>query len=293
MSINSMSGYGKGISCSDNVIITVEIKSVNHRFLDLVIRSPKQLNFADDIIREHLKNKGISRGHLDIFIQLEIKNQEEKLKLDYKVLDKYILFLEEINKKIKSNNIVNSTELLSFDGVITKDEEILNDEELKQVLIEALSIACDNLILMRKKEGERLVSDINDKILYIENIVSDIDSHSEDFMIYYREKLIDKINEVLDIDIDLDRINQEIVIYADKVGIDEEITRLKSHIKEYKKILNNEKSPIGKKIDYLTQELNRESNTISSKCSNIQISNLIVELKTTIEKIREQIQNIE
>lgn len=295
MNINSMSGYGKGISDSDNISITVEIKSVNHRFLDLAIRSPKQLNFADEIIKNQLKKRGINRGHLDIFIQLEIKNQEKSIKLDKDVLDKYISFINsiEVENKENVNKVINYVDLLSLDGVITKDDIVLSDKELEKTLLKALDSACKNLVKMRRKEGDKLVKDILDKLKTINEITSEIEKHSEDFMIYHKQKLMEKIKEYLNVDADIDRINQEIVIYADKVGIDEEITRLKSHTQEYIKILENENSPIGKKIDYLTQELNRESNTISAKCSNILISNLIVQLKTTIEKIREQIQNIE
>lgn len=296
MSINSMSGYGKGISESENFTITVEIKSVNHRFLDLSIRSPKQLNFADEIIKNFLKKKGISRGHLDIYIQLETKNQEEVLKLDNQILDKYINFIKEIEIENKLKNIktvINYTDILKLDGVITKDTNTLDDKELKKVLLKALDKSIKSLIKMRQKEGEKLVSDIKEKLHFIDDIVLKIEKYSKDFNNNYKQKLMDKIKEYLNIDADIDRINQEVVIYADKVCIDEEITRLKSHSYQCKKILDTENSPIGKKIDFLIQETNRESNTTAAKCLNLEVSNLIIELKTTIEKIREQIQNIE
>ncbi len=296
MSIKSMTGYGKGQIIENNRKLIVEIKSVNHRFLDLSIKSPRQFMFAEECLRAIIKNSNIKRGHLDVFIQYE-DNREDKnnIKIDYNIAKEYVEAANEISKKFGLPNENDSIKILTMRDVLTFEENEDDDAVLKFLLEKATQEALKSIIQARIKEGVELEIDLLCKLNEVKNLVEKINKLSNDDIAQQIEKLKQKIQGYLgDISIDKDRLMNEIVFYSDKVGVDEEITRLKSHIKSFVDDISDSKDEaIGKKLDFIVQEMNRETNTIGSKASKVEITRIVVELKMIIEKIREQIQNIE
>ena len=282
----SMTGYGKGEAEQDNLKIAVEIKSVNHRFLDLGIKLPRLLLSFEDSVRNHIKSC-IARGHLDIFVNY--KNtlcEQENITCNDTLVERYLQIAQNISQKYNIENNINVSNLFDMKGVIEEDETTLDVDLTQKLIIQALDIALDNLIAMRATEGKKIEENLLAKLDILTEVVGKIEEYAPIQVETYREKLRSRVQDALgDFQIDENKLMNEIVFYADKVATDEEFTRLKAIAKTA--------GAIGRSLDFITQEMNRESNTIGSKCSDLSVSNYVLTLKTEIEKIREQVQNIE
>lgn len=290
--IKSMTGFGKNNLVINDRNYQVEIRSVNHRYLDINIKMPRQLTYLEEIIKKAISTK-VKRGKIDVSISFENNSTEGRnVKINTEIAKMYI---EQLRKLAEEENILSDIQVTE----ITKLPDVLNinidqdDDTIKQELLESVNIATDNLIEMKQTEGNKIAEDLIRRINYIEEKILKISELSTGLIEEYVVKLEERIKEILKTDIiDKSRIAQEVVIYADKTSIEEEITRLKSHIIQFRNLLKEEE-PVGKKIDFLIQEMNRETNTIGSKANNLDIVNGVIDIKTELENIREQIQNIE
>ncbi len=289
--IKSMTGYGKANLIKDTRTYTVEIKSVNHRYLDISIKMPKSLNYLEEEIKKEISKK-VKRGKIDVFINFEdSKIDAKEIKINKEIAKIYIKELKELAQEENITDDISITKIAMFPDVLTM-QNIQEDENIKPELIETIDIAVKQLINMRKTEGEKISQDLLSRIELINKKNKEISSISTGLIDEYVVKLEKRIKELLkEQEIDKTRIAQEVVIYADKCSI-EEITRLESHIMQFKQFLNSDEA-IGKKIDFLIQEMNRETNTIGSKANSLEITNGVISIKTELENIREQIQNIE
>lgn len=291
--MQSMTGYGKAEFSTDKLYLSVELKSVNNRFLDLSPKIPRVLMCFDDIIRKTVSSK-VARGRVDLFINL-VDNREIEKDIDVDVsLAKGYLNAYNILK----NDVCNSQEeisvlsLMRMPDVLKEGATVIDTDFYKDTLIDTLNSALDKFNEMRKIEGEKLKKDLLDRVNTIEVTVKQIENRAPLIKENYRIKIEERIKEVLaDVKYDEARLLQEVAIFADKSNIDEELTRLNSHISQFRQIVEDENA--GKKLDFLVQEFNREANTICSKSNDLEITRLGLALKCEIEKIREQIQNIE
>lgn len=292
--IRSMTGYGKQSLSIDGREYQIEIKSVNHRYLDINIKMPKTLSYLEDAIKKEISEK-IKRGKIDVFITFENNSQEGKnIKINKELAKLYINQLKELAQEEKISSNIEVIEIAKFPDILTikVDEE---DEKIKQEIMQTTQEATNKIIEMKNIEGEKIAQDLLQRISNIENKIIEISEKSTGLIQEYVVKLEKRIQEILKTEkIDKSRLAQEVVIYADKCSIEEEITRLKSHIYQFKNLIsNNENETIGKKLDFIIQEMNRETNTIGSKANNLEITNGVIDIKTELEDIREQIQNIE
>ena len=293
--MKSMTGFGSGTATKDGITCTVEIKSVNARFLDLFIRSPKQMNPFESIIRGMVQDR-INRGKVEVSVSIQDAGERPKTFTINSVLRKQIqelLVQEEFYDDPKKVPLqaVNS---ISNDWIQQQDTPIA-EEVLSDIVKEATSSALDALIAMRAVEGEHIQQDLVDRIVTLENIISHIDTNKAGAVEAYREHIRSKIQEYLvslESSISEERFLQEIAILADKTDITEEIVRFSSHVVQLKNTLTDE-NPIGRKVDFILQEMNREVNTIGSKAMDSNITEFVVQLKCELEKIREQVQNVE
>lgn len=290
---NSMTGFGRGEAESDNIKYTVEVKTVNHRFLDISVKLPQFAYSLEDKIESLLKEY-ISRGKVDILVTIKAKNiSGKKYIYDKDALSYYINVskeIENIYENVKSSSIY---ELLRLPGVIIEEDTNTSSEEMWKYLKKASKDAFSMLLASRKNEGERLKNDIEKKLVKLKEL-ADILSKNEPIVVEkYREKLKENLAKFIESSaIDENRIAAEVVLFSDKICIDEEIVRLNSHLSELKECFSKDE-PIGRKMDFIIQELNREANTILSKSTDILSSNMGIEMKTLIEKVREQVQNLE
>jgi len=291
--IKSMTGFGRSEILKNNRKIVIEVKSVNHRYLEAGIKMPKKLNSFESRIRETLK-KYANRGKVDIFINYEDNNETQvNLKYNDKLAKEYMDIFAKMADEFKIENDINVSALSRYPEVISMEDAEVDEEELWAFIEEALKESLEKFVETRVLEGEHLKNDLLMKLDHMEELVDFIEERSPEIMKEYRSKLEDKVKEILgDTTIDESRIATEVVIYADKICVDEETVRLRSHINHARKCLS-EDGGIGRKMDFIAQEMNRESNTILSKANDIEISNAAIDLKTEIEKVREQIQNIE
>lgn len=291
--IKSMTGFGRSEILKNNRRIVIEVKSVNHRYLEAGIKMPKKLNSFESRIRETLK-KYANRGKVDIFINYEDNNETQvNLKYNDKLAKEYMDIFAKMADEFKIENDINVSALSRYPEVISMEDAEVDEEELWAFIEEALKESLEKFVETRVLEGEHLKNDLLMKLDHMEELVDFIEERSPEIMKEYRSKLEDKVKEILgDTTIDESRIATEVVIYADKICVDEETVRLRSHINHARKCLS-EDGGIGRKMDFIAQEMNRESNTILSKANDIEISNAAIDLKTEIEKVREQIQNIE
>lgn len=291
--IKSMTGFGRCEVLKDSRKFTVELKSVNHRYLDVNIRMPKKLNFFETSIRTLLKSYA-DRGKVDIFITYEDLSQSQvSVKYNAALAAEYLKYLNQMAEEFSLDNDVRVSTLSRYPEVFTMEECSEDEDELWNGLIEALEGAFSQFVEMRTKEGERLKEDILLKLDLLSEQIRFIEERSPQIIAEYRTKLEEKMRELLeDTQIDDNRIAAEVILFADKICTDEEVVRLKSHIQHMKETLE-ESNGIGRKLDFIAQEMNREANTILSKANDLDISNRAISLKTEIEKIREQIQNIE
>ena len=291
--IKSMTGFGRCEVQKDSRKFTVELKSVNHRYLDVNIRMPKKLNFFETAIRTLLKSYA-NRGKVDIFITYEDLSQTQvSVKYNAALATEYMKYLKQMEEEFGLENDVRVSTLSRYPEVFTMEEQSEDEEELWNGLKEALEGAFTQFVETRKTEGENLKKDIISKLDLLSEQIGFIEERSPQIVAEYRAKLEDKMKELLaDTQIEESRIASEVILFADKICTDEEVVRLKSHISHMRNTLE-EKDEIGRKLDFIAQEMNREANTILSKANDIEVSDRAISLKTEIEKIREQIQNIE
>ena len=289
----SMTGYGRGEYREGGIELSVEIKTVNNRYLDALIKAPRIFAAYEEVIRARVREK-ITRGHADVYVSLSDKREKKKaLELDEGVAASYIAAARRLSRL--SSDIpfdVTATSLLRMPDVVVRDESQAADDELIAALTSALSSALKNLNAMRFKEGEKLRADMLSRMDRIEQLVKMVAERAPLVAEDYRAKLKEKIEKYLQgATYDEGKLLTEVALFSDKSNIDEELTRLKSHIEQFRDIC---RSPIvGRKLDFLVQEFNRETNTICSKSNDITITKCGLELKNEIEKIREQVQNVE
>ena len=291
--IKSMTGFGRCEYADESSKFTVEIKSVNHRYLDVNIKMPKKLNFFENSIRNLLK-KYIERGKVDVFITYEDYSEGNfALKYNSALAAEYLNYLRQMSSEFGLDDDIRVSTLSRYPDVFVMEEQSIDEDLLWSKLEKALQGACEQFVESRIKEGEHLKKDLCDKLDNMLTYVDFIEERSPLIMKEYRSRLEDKVKELLgDKQIDDSRIAQEVVIFADKICVDEETGRLRSHIISTKDTLEKG-GGIGRKLDFIAQEMNREANTILSKTNDVAISDTGINLKTDIEKVREQIQNIE
>lgn len=287
-----MTGFGRGNYENDGRIYSIEIKSVNHKYTDINVRIPRFLNSMEDKIRKKISS-AISRGKVDVFVNFEnYSNKGTKIRINKDLAKEYISELKKLSEETGVRFDISVIDVSKLPEIL-KIEDIDDDELIARELMQALDEAIENFIKMREIEGEKLVQDIEKRIYLIQEKVNEITDFSGNIVEEYMKKLEIRVNELLKPGtVDENRLMQEIVIFSDKSSIEEELTRLRSHISQFLTLIKKE-SPIGKKLDFLIQEMNREINTIGSKANCLEITNRVIEIKTEIENIREQIQNIE
>ena len=292
--IKSMTGFGRCEVAEGPRRFVVEMKGVNHRYLDVNIRMPKKLNFFETAIRGLLK-QSIQRGKVDIFISYEdFTESQMSLKYNESLAQEYMDCFGRMKEQFSLENDIRVSTLSRCPEVLTMEEQVIDEEELWNGLKKALEGAIGQFVETRTLEGSNLKKDIIEKLDGLLDLVGYIEERTPKIVAEYREKLETKVRELLeDAQIEESRIAAEVVIFADKICTDEEVVRLRSHIIHMKETLQSEEAGIGRKLDFIAQEMNREANTILSKANDLEVSNVGIDLKTEIEKVREQIQNIE
>lgn len=291
--IKSMTGFGRCELSNEKRKITVELKSVNHRYLDVNIRMPKKLNFFESAIRTLLKEY-MQRGKVDMFISYEdYSEQTLAVKYNATIAKEYLTYLQQMADEFNLENDIRVSSLSRYPEVLTMEEQSADEDELWSDLSQAIREACTQFVATRTTEGEHLKQDLVEKLHHMRDNVDKVEQRAPQIIAEYRSKLMEKVNELLgDTQIDEARLSTEIVLFADKICTDEETVRLKSHITSMLNALESSEG-IGRKLDFIAQEMNREANTILSKSNDLETSDIAIELKTEIEKVREQIQNIE
>ena len=290
--MKSMTGYGRGSYETDGRSYNVEIKSVNHKYTDISIKLPRSLSFLEEKIRKLLQTK-INRGKIDVFVTfLNYSEKGKKIIVNHEIAKNYLKDLNELCVQTELENNVSIMDLVKLPEVLTI-ENIEEEDILWSELKVALEMAAENFDEARKTEGQKINEDLNYRVNKISDKINKISEYSAGLVKEYIVKLEERIKELLQTDIvDQTRLAQEVVIFSDKTSIEEELTRLKSHITQFINVTQKDE-PIGKNLDFIIQEMNRETNTIGSKANKLEITNLVIEVKTIIEDIREQIQNIE
>ena len=293
--IKSMTGFGRGEFADGKRNITVEIKSVNHRYSDINIRMSRRYSFVEDYIKKEIK-KFAKRGKIEVSIMVEnITESDITIRLNEPIAEQYIENLNRLQDQYELDGEVELSLIAGLPEVFKQIPDVEDEEEMKISILTPVRQAVENLDNMRRLEGEKLAEDLLSRGKYILDLVNKIETKAEDVPNEYADKLKARISELLDgnVEIQEDRIMLEAAIFADKCNITEELTRLKSHVHQLDAIINTGKGPDGKKLDFLVQEMNREANTIGSKANNIDITGIMLQVKAEIEKIREQVQNIE
>ncbi|KXG75977.1 YicC/YloC family endoribonuclease [Thermotalea metallivorans] len=294
MMIKSMTGFGRGEARDSERLFTVEMKSVNHRYNDIVVRMPKRLTYLEEKMKDMVRNE-IKRGRVEIYVTLEnLGTGDTKISLNHPLAAQYYQCLREIKNSFEVKDDISVSLFSKFPDVFIIESREEDEDEIWQCLKNAANQALEALVAMRIAEGEKLALDIRSRCDYIENIVRIIEERSPEVVQAYKTKLKERIREMLEEAVAVDdyRLSMEAAIYADRSNITEEIVRLNSHIAQLRKSLK-ESQPIGRKLDFLIQEMNREINTIGSKANDLEIINYVVDVKSELEKIREQVQNIE
>ena len=293
--IKSMTGFGRGEYTDGKRSIIAEIKSVNHRYSDITIKMPRRYAFAEDKIKNAVKDK-IRRGKVDVSIIVEnITENDVNIKLNTMLAKQYYDNLTELRGEFDLSGDISLPFLASLPDVMKAIPDVEDEEEITKAILEAVSEAAVNLEKMRAVEGEKLAEDLVAKGAHVKEILDQIAERAPQVVVDYTAKLKERIQDLLgsSVQVPEDRILVEAAVFADKCAIDEEITRLNSHLDQLKSIIEKSSQPDGKKLDFLVQEMNREANTIGSKANDITITNYMLEIKSEIEKIREQVQNIE
>lgn len=289
----SMTGYGRGEYKEGGIEITVEIKTVNNRYLDVSVKCPRIFNAVEDKIRSCVRRK-LTRGHADIYVSLTDRRECEKvIRLDEQAAAAYVKAAVRVKELFpQAADDLTVTSILRYNDVIRTEDAAVADEELVSALLTALDGALDNLNAMRETEGGKLAADMLSRMEVVEKLVSDVAARAPLVAENYRVKLTAKISKILEsTEVDEGRLLTEAALFADKSNIDEELTRLNSHISQFRAICVERL--VGRKLDFLVQEFNRETNTICSKSNDLEVTRLGLALKNEIEKIREQVQNVE
>ena len=289
----SMTGYGKNVYTDDTCKIVVEIKSVNSRYLEFINKIPRSLNYFEDSIRRAINEK-VKRGRVETFIQFDAYSQDTACSIDEKMVVYYKNHFEDIEKKTGIKNDMEMSAYINLPNILTKNDNI--DDDLQEKIICTLKGAVDNLNIMRENEGSKIAKDLKNRANNLKELTTKLESYTQDIEKTVFEKLQKKITELLSqvgLEADNSKIIEQAAFYADKMNVTEEIVRLYSHIDQLDEFLSQDSVEIGKKIDFLLQEMNREINTVGSKSQKSEIISLVVDIKSEIEKIREQIQNIE
>ena len=290
--MRSMTGYGKGIAEADGKKITIEIKTVNHRYLDFGLKFPKTFLFLEDAMKKQIGGE-LVRGHVDMYLTYE---QTESAKggyaVDFDLLENYLSMASQVAEKSGLENDVTVSSLIRNGDIVTRAENSENEDLLSSLTMSALASALQGLVEARTKEGATIKADLEVKLDNMQGCLDRIKEYAPNVTKEYREKLTARINDLVTGGVDESRIATEVAIFADKCCIDEEITRLGAHIELMKKTLTLSK-PIGRDLDFRVQEMNRETNTIGSKANDLKITEEVLALKNEIEKIREQAQNVE
>lgn len=291
--LKSMTGYGRCETVTEGKKILVEIKSVNHRFSDYNIKVPRHLGFLEDKARQYASKK-VTRGKIDIYVAVENYDEaDHDIMLNTELAKNYIEVLQELRDKFGLKDDISVSSVARYNDIFKTERREDDQDKMWELVQSVMSEAMDAFIAMREREGERIEKDLRERIAYMSDLARQVDERSPQTVAEYRDKLYTKIKELLeDRDIDEARILTEVAIFADKVAVNEETVRLSSHFDEFYQILDSGE-PAGRKLDFLIQEINREVNTIGSKASDIEIAKIVVTLKGEIEKLREQIQNIE
>lgn len=291
--IKSMTGYGGAKLAGEDIEFTVELRSVNNRYLDSSVRMPRGYLFCEDAVKSAVSSS-ISRGKVDVFITAVSLGQDDtKVVINEGLASEYLAAIKKIADKLGVGGDVTAYQIAKFPDVLTADKNELDRDKIQAVLISAVEAALKDFDIMRSREGEKLAADILSRLATIEEFVAFVEQRSPQTVAEYRERLTKKMQEVLEsTQIDDSRILTEAAIYADHIAVDEETVRLRSHISQMRGMLSG-KSPVGRKLDFIVQELNRETNTIGSKCNDNEITKVVLDMKAEIEKIREQVQNIE
>lgn len=293
--IKSMTGFGRGnVEVTDSIYdYVIEIKSVNHRYFEFNVKMPRTLISLEDNIRKAVNEK-IKRGKVDVFITQNVGVKENvEAVLNEELADSYLKCLKKLIDTHNLRDDISATNLARFPEVVTLSQKEDDLDEIWKVLSLSLNEAIDNLVAMRSKEGEKLNRDIIEKCNIITSDVNKIEERIPEVSKDYRDRLTEKVKEILgDSTLDESRIAMEVVMQADKTAIDEEVVRLKSHVNQMLETIKMDE-PVGRKLDFLVQEMNREANTITSKVNDLELTNVALDIKSNIEKIREQVQNVE
>lgn len=290
--MKSMTGFGRASLESNGKNYIIEIKTVNNKYSDITVKSPKRLSFMEDKIRKQIANR-ITRGKVEVSVSFfDFSNKSKNVVLNKEIAKEYIKQLREIADENNLSENISVVEIAKLPDILNSIDSD-NDEEITSEALQCLNMALDSLIEMRKTEGENIKQDLLARIERVQNLVDKIAENSKGVVEEYVSKLEKRVKEILKTDVvDENRIAQEAVIYADKTSIEEELTRLNSHIVQFKELVNSD-GPVGKKLDFMIQEMNRETNTIGSKAGSGEITKAVIDLKVELEDIREQIQNIE
>ena len=291
--IKSMTGYGSAKGSAAGLEISVELKSVNNRYLDTSVRLPRSFLFAEDIIKSAVQSH-ISRGKVDVYVSVDSSGTDDMIvKVNEPLLKGYLEALKHIADEYSLPDDISALSVSRFPDVLSVEKQELDNEAISAEIARIADAALNDFDAMRVREGEKLKEDILNRLAIIESLVSRVEKESPKTVSEYRARLEQKMKDVLGTaGIDENRILMEAAVFADHIAVDEETVRLRSHMAQMKAMAQG-KSPIGRKMDFLIQEFNREANTIGSKCQNSDIAHIVVDIKSEIEKIREQIQNIE
>lgn len=291
--IYSMTGYGGAKGELDSIVVSAELKSVNNRFLDVSVRLPKSYLFAEEAIRTAVAAK-VSRGKVDVFVSVDSSAADTvTIKVNQPLAEAYVAAVKTLSEQYDLHNDLTALSLARFPEVLSTSREDADRDTVTKAIVSVLETALDDYNAMRAREGEKLRADLLSKLDNIERMVAVVEERSPQTVAEYRQKLTDKMQETLaSAAVDEARILQEAAIYADRVAVDEETVRMRSHLAQFRQMLADG-SPIGRKLDFLIQEMNREANTTGSKCADSRIAKVVIDMKAEIEKIREQVQNIE
>lgn len=290
--IVSMTGFGRSKAEKDKYSVTVEIKAVNHRFLEFNIRMPRQLFVIEDRIKKKISEQ-LTRGRIEVFVTLEGSgNFSSKVNVDWQLLDEYVKSIKAIQEKYQLDNPISLQDILLREDFVSFDEDHAGNAELEALVLNAIDEAATQLKSMRVIEGNVLASDIHNQLNILSKKVVSLREYAPSVVQLYTNKLRRRMEEFANGQIDEARLVNEIAIFADKADINEELTRLHSHIDQFQKIMKLDE-PVGRKMDFLLQEMNREVNTIGSKANDSNIAREVVEMKSLLEKMKEQVQNIE
>lgn len=291
--IKSMTGFGRAVAETDGYVITVEIKSVNHRYFEFSSRIPRQYGFLDDKLKSYI-NSRVSRGKVECYVSIDALNTEAaQVVVNNTLASAYVSALKELSANYGLKEDFGASTVARFQDVLVVKKADEDEEKIWSYVKSVTDTALDKFIAMRTVEGEKMENDISSRADYILSCVEYIEKRSPETVKEYNDKLVERVHDLIgDVSLDEGRIIQEVAIYADKVAVAEETVRLRSHLDQLKAFINSDE-PVGRKMDFLVQEINRETNTIGSKANDVDIARKVVDIKAEVEKIREQIQNIE